>query len=91
MVSLLTALILLLAANAHTELIRSLRARQVDVLVIGLDSLKLDEVARARRPYARLHLPPDLAGVITRITTRKTSSIAHLLPQVDASIKCRAH
>jgi len=40
------------------ELIRSLRARKIEVLVIGLGSLKLDDVARANGvAYAQWNLP----------------------------------
>jgi acyl-CoA thioesterase-1 len=42
-----------------TELIRSLRARKIEALVIGLGSLKLDDIARAENvAYAQWDLPP---------------------------------
>ena len=42
-----------------TELIRSLRARKIDVLVVGLGSLNLAETARAQGVlYAQWNLPP---------------------------------
>ncbi len=42
-----------------TELIRSLRARNIDVLVIGFDRLALADLARANNVrYMQWHLPP---------------------------------
>ena len=56
-----------------TEIVRTLRARKIEVLVIGLGSLKLDDVARAENvAYAQWILPPEnTARATTRITTRR--------------------
>jgi len=73
-----------------TEIVRTLRARHIEVLVIGLGSLDLSDVARANGvPYAQWKLPPH------RYRARDGAHfnaegyailVARLLPQVEALI-----
>ncbi len=51
-----------------TEIVRTLRARKIEVLVIGLGSLKLDDVARARK--RRLCAMESAARQISRARSR---------------------
>ncbi|MGA2567387.1 MAG: GDSL-type esterase/lipase family protein [Pseudolabrys sp.] len=73
-----------------SELIRSLRDRKIEVLVIGLGSLKLDDVARANGvAYAQWNLPPGQYR--TRDHAHYNAQgyaivVARLLPQVEALI-----
>ena len=56
-----------------TEIVRSLRERKIEVLVIGFNSLRLDDVARAENvAYAEwICRPGNTARATTRITTRR--------------------
>jgi len=72
------------------ELIRSLRARKIEVLVIGLGRLKLDDVARANGvAYAQWNLP---AGEYRARDHAHYNAqgyaivVARMLPQIEALI-----
>ena len=55
-----------------TELIRSLRARKIEVLVVGLGSLDLASVAKDNNVlYSQWRLPPGKYRATGRITMRK--------------------
>ena len=72
------------------EIVRTLRARRIEVLVIGLGSLDLADVARASGvPYAQWRLPPGKYRARDRAHFNAegyTILVARLLPQVEALI-----
>jgi acyl-CoA thioesterase-1 len=74
-----------------TELIRSLRARGIEVLVIGLGSLNLSDVARAHGVlYAQWNLPPGKYRARDRQHFNAEGYamvIARMLPLVETLIK----
>jgi acyl-CoA thioesterase-1 len=73
-----------------SEIVRTLRARRIDVLVIGLGSLDLSAIAHANNvPYAQWKLPPG------RYRERDGAHfnaegyailVARMLPQIEALI-----
>jgi acyl-CoA thioesterase I len=78
-----------------TEIIRTLRARKIEVLVIGLGSLKLDDVARAQNvAYAQWNLPPGKyrARDHAHYNAQGYSIVvARMLPQIEMLIARVAH
>ena len=78
-----------------TEVIRALRARKIEVLVIGLGSLKLDDVARAEDvAYVQWDLPPGKyrARDNAHYNAQGYSIVvARMLPLVEALIARAAH
>ena len=78
-----------------TEIVRTLRARKIEVLVIGLGSLKLDDVARAQNvAYAQWNLPPGKyrARDHAHYNAQGYSIVvARMLPQIEALIARVAH
>ena len=77
------------------EIVRALRARKIEVLVIGLGSLKLDDVARAEGiAYVQWDLPPGKyrARDHTHYNAQGYSIVvARMLPLVEALIARAAH
>jgi acyl-CoA thioesterase I len=77
------------------EIVRALRARKIVVLVIGLGSLKLDDVARAEDvAYAQWDLPPGQyrARDHAHYNAQGYSIVvARMLPQVETLIARAAH
>jgi acyl-CoA thioesterase-1 len=73
-----------------TEIIRALRERKIEVLVIGLGSLKLDEIARAEKvAYAQWSLPPGKYRARDHAHYNAQGYaivVARMLPQVEALI-----
>jgi acyl-CoA thioesterase I len=78
-----------------TEIVRTLRARKIEVLVIGLGSLKLDDVARAQNvAYAQWNLPPGKyrARDHAHYNAQGYSIVvARMLPQIEILIARAAH
>ncbi len=78
-----------------TEIVRALRARQIEVLMIGLGSLKLDDVARAEGVgYAQWDLPPGQYRARDNAHYNAQGYaivVARMLPQVEALIARAAH
>lgn len=72
------------------EIIRSLRARKIEVLVIGFASLKLGDVARAENvAYAEWNLPPGKYRARDRAHYNVQGYaivVARMLPQVEELI-----
>jgi len=72
------------------EIIRSLHDRKIEVLVIGLGSLKLDEVARTNGlAYAQWNLPPGKYRARDHAHYNAQGYaivVARMLPQVEALI-----
>ena len=73
------------------EIVRSLRARKIDVLVIGFASLKLGDVARAENvAYSEWNLPPGKyrARDHAHYNAQGYSIVvARMLPQVETMLK----
>ena len=78
-----------------TEIIRTLRARKIEVLVIGLGSLKLDDVARAQNvAYAQWNLPPGKYRARDHAHYNAQGYaivVARMLPQIEMLIARVAH
>jgi acyl-CoA thioesterase-1 len=74
-----------------TEIVRALRARKIDVLVIGLGSLKLDDVARAENvAYAQWNLPPGKYRARDHAHYNAqgyTIVVGRILPQLETLMK----
>jgi len=78
------------------EIVRSLRARKIEVLVIGFRSLKLGDVARAENvAYAEWNLPPGKYRARDHAHYNAQGYaivVGQMLPQVETLIaKVRAH
>jgi acyl-CoA thioesterase I len=77
------------------ELIRALHARKIEVLVIGLGSLKVDDVARAGGVlYAQWNLPPGKYRARDRAHYNAQGYaivVARMLPQVETLIAHATH
>ena len=78
-----------------TEIVRTLRARKIEVLVIGLGSLKLDDVARAQNvAYAQWNLPPGKYRARDNAHYNAQGYaivVARMLPQIETLIARVAH
>ena len=78
-----------------TELVRALRARKIEVLVIGLGRLKLDDVARAGDvAYAQWDLPPGKYRARDNAHYNAQGYaivVARILPLVETLIARLAH
>jgi lysophospholipase L1-like esterase len=74
-----------------TELIRALQARRIEVLLIGLGSLDLSDVAKINKiPYAQWRLPRGKYRARDRAHFNAQGYailVARLLPQVEMLIK----
>jgi acyl-CoA thioesterase I len=74
-----------------TEIVRTLRARHIAVLVVGLGSLDLSDVARTNNvPYAQWTLPPGKYRARDGVHFNAEGYaivVARMLPQVEALIK----
>jgi acyl-CoA thioesterase I len=73
-----------------TEIVRALRARKIEVLVIGLGSLKLDDIARAENvAYAQWSLPPGKYRARDHAHYNAQGYaivVARMLPQIEGLI-----
>ena len=73
-----------------SEILRSLRQRHIEVLLVGLGSLNLSDMARANGvPYAQLKLPPGQYRARDHAHFNREGYaivIARMLPQVEALI-----
>jgi len=73
-----------------SEIVRTLRRRNIEVLLVGLGSLNLVDVARASEvPYAQWNLPPAQFRARDRAHYNAQGYaivIARMLPQVEALI-----
>ena len=76
------------------EIVRALRARKIEVLVIGLGSLKLDDIARANGvAYAQWYLPPGKYHARDGAHYNAQGYaivVARMLPQIEALIAGRS-
>ena len=73
-----------------TEMVHTLRARKIEVLVIGLGRLKLDDVARAENvAYAQWDLPPGQYRARDHAHYNAQGYaivVARMLPQIEGLI-----
>ncbi len=73
-----------------SEIVKTLRARNIEVLLIGLGSLNLSDVARAQGvAYAQWTLPPGKYRARDRAHFNAQGYsllVAKMLPQVEALI-----
>ena len=78
-----------------TEIIRPLRARKIEVLVIGIGNLNLDDVARAQNvAYAQWNLPPGKYRARDHAHYNAQGYaivVARMLPQIEMLIARVAH
>ena len=78
-----------LVANLN-EIVRALHKRNIEVLLVGLGSLNLADVARATAaPYAQWNLPPGKYRARDRAHFNAQGYaivIARMLPQIEALI-----
>ncbi len=74
-----------------SEIVRTLRKRGIEVLLIGLGSLKLDDVARAQGvAYAQWNLPPGKYRARDHAHYNAQGYaivVGRMLPQVEALLK----